>query len=123
MTAPRGVLAGAVAAAVVAAAAAAAVPGAAPPADASGPTVSIIDNAFLRDVQRPVLHVRAGTRVTWRWRSQQSHSVMVRSGPQRFASTIRNRGSYVHRFTGAGTYRIVCALHAPGMQMTVVVRR
>ena len=89
---------------------------------AGGPTVSIIDNAFLRGVQRPVVHVRTGTTVTWRWRSKQSHSVMVRSGPQRFASTIRNRGVFAHRFTRPGTYRLVCALHAPGMRMTVVVR-
>jgi plastocyanin len=48
---------------------------------------------------------------------------MVRSGPARFASPIRNRGRYAHRFTRPGTYRLVCALHAPGMKMTVVVRR
>lgn len=88
-----------------------------------GPTVSIVDNAFVRGVQRPVVHVRQGSTVTWRWRSQQSHSVMVRSGPARFASPIRNRGSYAHHFTRAGTYRLVCALHAPGMKMTVVVGR
>ena len=88
-----------------------------------GASVSIVDNAFVRGVQRPVVHVRQGSTVTWRWRSQQSHSVMVRSGPARFASPIRNRGSYAHRFTRPGTYRLVCALHAPGMKMTVVVRR
>lgn len=88
-----------------------------------GASVSIVDNAFVRGTQRPVVHVRKGSTVTWRWRSQQSHSVMVRSGPARFASPIRNRGSYAHRFTRAGTYRLVCSLHAPGMKMTVVVGR
>ena len=88
-----------------------------------GPSVSIVDNAFVRGVQRPVVRVHTGTTVTWRWRSQQSHSVTVRSGPARFASPIRNRGVYTHRFTRPGTYRLVCALHAPGMKMTVVVRR
>ncbi len=90
---------------------------------AGGPSVSIVDNAFLRGVERPVLHVRVGTTVTWRWHSQESHSVMVHSGPEHFASSIRNRGTYVHRFMHAGSYRVVCALHAPGMKMTVVVRR
>ena len=85
--------------------------------------MSIVDNAFVRGVQRPACACARARTVTWRWRSQQSHSVMVRSGPARFASPIRNRGSYAHRFTRAGTYRLVCALHAPGMKMTVVVGR
>ena len=110
----RRALAAAVAAVLLAAGAAGA---------AGGPSVSIIDNAFLRGVQRPVVHVRAGTTVTWRWRSKQSHSVMVRSGPQRFATRTRNRGTFTHRFTRAGTYRLECELHAPGMKMTVVVKR
>jgi plastocyanin len=86
-----------------------------------GPTVKIIDNAFVRDRQRPVVRIDAGTTVTWRWTSRQSHSVLLRSGPERFSSPIRNNGTFAHRFTHAGTYRIVCSLHAPGMRMTVRV--
>ena len=86
-----------------------------------GPTVKIIDNAFVRERQRPVVRIHAGTTVTWRWTSRQSHSVLVRSGPERFSSPIRNRGTFAHRFARAGTYRIVCSLHAPGMRMTVRV--
>ena len=112
------------AAAVVALAAAAAlVPAAALGAAAGrgGPTVKIIDNAFVRERQRPVVRVHAGATVTWRWTSRQSHSVLVRSGPERFSSPIRNHGTFAHRFARAGTYRIVCSLHAPGMRMTVRV--
>jgi plastocyanin len=110
------------AAAVVALAAAAALlPAAALGAGNSGPTVRIIDNAFVRDRQRPVVRIDTGTTVTWRWASRQSHSVLVRSGPARFSSAIRNRGTFAHRFARAGTYRIVCSLHAPGMRMTVRV--
>jgi plastocyanin len=101
--------------------AAALLPAAALGAGVRGPTVKIIDNAFLRDRQRPVVRVHAGTTVTWRWASRQSHSVLVRSGPERFSSTIRNHGTFAHRFARAGTYRIVCSLHAPGMRMTVRV--
>lgn len=89
-----------------------------------GPTVKIIDNAFVREHQRPVVRIHPGTTVTWRWTSRQSHSVLLSSGPERFSSPIRNRGTFRHRFTHAGTYRIVCSLHAPGMRMTVrVVKR
>lgn len=85
-------------------------------------TVDVIDNAFLRGVQRPDVRIARDTTVVWRWRSQQSHGIAVRSGPARFAARVRTRGTFHHRFTRAGTYRIICPLHAPGMKMTVVVR-
>lgn len=90
----------------------------------AGPTVYVVDNAFVRGgLQRPVLAIRPGTAVTWAWSSRQSHSVSVRSGPETFAIPARNRGRFRHRFTRSGTYRIECELHAPGMKMTVRVRR
>ncbi len=88
-----------------------------------GANVFIVDNAFVRGVQRPKVSLHSGNSVTWRWRSRQSHSVSVRSGPERFATRTRNRGTFTHRFMKAGTYRIECSLHAPGMKMTVVVAR
>ena len=87
-----------------------------------GANVYIVDNAFVRDVQRPTVRIARGHTVTWHWRSRQSHSVSVRSGPQRFATRTRNRGSFTHRFKRVGTYRLECELHAPGMKMTVVVK-
>lgn len=94
------------------------------PAGASGgATVLVTDNAFLRGVQRPQVRIDRGATVTWAWRSRQSHGVSASSGPERFNSRIRNAGVFRHRFARAGTYRIVCPLHAPGMKMTVVVRR
>jgi hypothetical protein len=89
---------------------------------ASAPVVSIVDNAFVRRRHGPRLTVRAGTLVTWRWRSQSSHNVTVRSGPERFGAPTRSRGVFARRLTRVGTYRIVCTLHSPGMGMTVVVR-
>ncbi len=85
--------------------------------------VFVVDNAFVRDVQRPVVRIRAGSSVAWHWRSAQSHSVQVISGPSRWTGPTRTRGKYTRRFKRAGTYRIVCGLHAPGMRMKVVVRR
>ena len=88
----------------------------------AAPRISILDNAFVRGHEGPRLTVRPGTVVTWRWRSQSSHNVTVRSGPVRFRSPTRSRGVFARRLTRVGTYRIVCTLHSPGMGMTVVVR-
>ena len=88
----------------------------------AAPRISIVDNAFVRGREEPRLTVRRGTVVTWRWRSQSSHNVTVRSGPERFGTPTRSRGMFARRLTRAGTYRIVCTLHSPGMGMTVVVR-
>jgi Tol biopolymer transport system component len=101
------------------------VPAAVPPPDAlaapRGRDVLVIDNAFVRGQERPTVTIDPGTRLTWRWRSRQSHSVMVRAGPERFTGRAQNRADFSHRFTEPGTYQIGCALHAPGMRMTVVV--
>ena len=84
--------------------------------------VAVTDNAFFAGTDRPTLRVGVGETVTWSWQSRQSHSVTVRSGPERFATGARNDHTFTHRFRHAGTYELVCALHAPGMRMTVVVR-
>jgi plastocyanin len=97
------------------------VPRAAPVGGTGRDDVLVVDNAFLRRGERPTVTVAAGTRLTWLWRSRESHAITVRSGPERFAAGARNRADYSHRFSEPGTYQIVCALHAPGMRMTVVV--
>lgn len=86
------------------------------------PTVLVTDNAFIRDVDRPTVTIDTGDSVTWRWASQQSHGVSVRSGPAKFAIPVRTDGRVSHTFSKAGTYQMVCPLHAPGMKMTVVVK-
>ena len=95
-----------------------------PPLGAPGLVdVQIVDNAFVRGRDRPTVHIGAGTRLTWQWRSRQSHTLTVRSGPRPFATRARNSDAFSHRFFEPGTYRIVCELHAPGMRMSVVVTR
>jgi plastocyanin len=89
---------------------------------AAAPVIGIVDNAFVRGREQPRLTVRRGTIVTWRWRSQSSHNVTVRSGPERFRAATRSRGVFRHHLSQPGVYRIVCTLHSPGMGMTVVVR-
>jgi Tol biopolymer transport system component/plastocyanin len=84
--------------------------------------VSIVDNAFHRVTDRPLVRLHAGGRLIWRWDSQQSHQVSVRSGPRRLQSPTRNDGSFSARLTQPGRYVFVCKIHAPGMRMTVDVR-
>ncbi len=92
------------------------------PAERPSVAIAITDNAFQRaGHDRPTLHVRTGTAVRWAWRGQESHQLSVRSGPERFGSRTQTRGAFTHTFTRAGTYRLECSLHAPGMRMTVVV--
>ena len=91
-----------------------------PPALKPG-QVAIVDNAFFAGIDRPTVRVGVGDELTWVWQSRQSHAVTVRSGPQRFGTRARNRSRFTHRFERAGTYDLVCSLHAPGMRMTVVV--
>jgi Tol biopolymer transport system component/plastocyanin len=84
-------------------------------------TVAVHDNAFHRRGDRPTVKLRAGGVLTWRWAAQQSHQVTVRMGPQQIQTPPQAAGAYSARLKRRGTYQLVCAIHAPGMRMTVVV--
>ena len=80
-------------------------------------SVGVRDNFF-----RPTkLTISKGTKVTWKWSGKVPHNVTVTKGPQKFNSRTQTTGSYSHVFRKAGTYKILCTIHAPGMKMTVVV--
>jgi Tol biopolymer transport system component/plastocyanin len=85
--------------------------------------VAILDNAFHHGRDRPTVHLRAGQRLTWLWRSQQSHQVTVATGAHALRSPTQAHGRFSVRLTRPGTYDFVCSIHAPGMHMTAVVRR
>ena len=84
--------------------------------------VSIYDNAFFRSRDRPAVRLRAGGVLTFKWASQQSHQVTIRSGPATVASPAKAAGVYSARLRKPGTYEFVCAIHAPGMRMTARVQ-
>jgi plastocyanin len=80
-------------------------------------TVRIGNNFF----RAKAVSIHRGTRLTWRWSTHGvTHNVTVRSGPQRFRSGNRRRGTFSHTFTKRGTYKIVCTIHS-SMRMTVRV--
>jgi len=69
------------------------------------------------------LTIKRGDTVRFRWTGGLPHNVRISKGPQRGTiSAVRKKGTVPHRFTRAGTYTIVCDVHAPGMKMTVRVR-
>ncbi len=84
---------------------------------AGSSTVKVEDNFF----SAKKLSVSPGTSVTWNWTGALYHNVKVRSGPAKFSSRTQLHGSFAHRFTTRGTYKLYCSLH-PDMTMTVTVR-
>jgi plastocyanin len=85
---------------------------------ASGPkSVKVKDDVF----SVKTLHINKGTKVKWNWVGVLRHNVTVRSGPSKFSSPTQVSGSYSHRFTKKGTYKLYCTLHT-FMTMTVVVK-
>ncbi|MEA2220675.1 MAG: hypothetical protein QOJ35_3301 [Solirubrobacteraceae bacterium] len=100
---------------IVALAATVALAAIAAPALGAGATVKVGD-AFFR---AKTVRITKGSTVTWKWIGSDSHNVVFRG----FKSRLQNKGSYSHRFTKAGTYRYICALHVDrGMRGTVIVR-
>jgi plastocyanin len=100
--------------ATVAVAATAAVPS----LGASTKTVSVKDSYF----GPATLTVAKGTKVRWVWKGKERHNVAVASGPSSFRAGTRKNGRFNHTFGKAGTYQIVCTIHAPDMHMTVKVK-
>jgi plastocyanin len=80
--------------------------------------VSVRDNVF----SSKSVTIHKGQTIKWTWRGKAMHNVTVAKGPASFRSSTKTRGTFSHRFTRKGTYRLVCTVHAPGMKMTVTVR-
>ena len=68
------------------------------------------------------LTIGKGTQVAWSWTGYRVHNVTVKSGPAKFHSRTMTHGSFTHRFTRRGTYRIYCTIHGNAMSMKVVVK-
>jgi plastocyanin len=87
------------------------------PAFAATKTVTVKDNVF----GPKSITVHKGTTVKWVWKGKAPHNVKVTKGPQKFASSIKTSGTFSKKLSKAGTYTIVCTIHAPSMKMTVKV--
>jgi plastocyanin len=86
-------------------------------------TVKVGDDYFLHRGKPPTITIHKGQRVKWRWVGSDSHNVSTIKGPKSFHSKLQRGGTYSHKFKKAGTYKIVCTIHAPDMAMTIKVKR
>jgi plastocyanin len=96
--------------------------GAAIPAFAGTKSVKIGDNYFVRPANNATVTISKGSSLKFLWRGHAPHNVKKLRGPgAAFNSPVRTSGSWTHKFTRGGTYKLVCTIHA-GMKLTVKVR-
>ncbi len=86
------------------------------PALAGTANVKVGDNYFVRAGAAPTISVKKGTTVRWVWAGRNPHNVV---GPG-FRSPTKTSGSYARKFSGKGTFRVICTVHA-SMKMNVRV--
>jgi plastocyanin len=87
------------------------------PALAATKSVTVGDTFF----KAKSVTVSKGTTVKWVWRGHLPHDVKVKTGPVKFHSTVKTKGSYSKRLTRKGTYRIICTVHS-NMKQTITVK-
>jgi plastocyanin len=96
------------------------------PAMSKRKSVEVDDNYFVEKGKPRTVTVHVGDKVEWEWEDDavNPHNVTVKKGPVKFRSKTKTSGTYVKKLKKAGTYRIVCTIHASqGMRMTLKVKR
>ena len=93
-----------------------------PAALAATKSINVGDDYFVRSSGVPTVTVKKGTTVKWVWKASAPHDVSVTKGPAKFKSSVKTSGSFSKKLTKAGTYTIVCTIHAPDMKMTIKVK-
>jgi plastocyanin len=90
---------------------------------AASRSIKVGDNYFVRASGVPTVTVKKGTTVKWQFKGHNVHTVVVRSGPAKFRSSARSKGTFSKKLTRAGTYRIYCSIHgASDQSMKLVVK-
>jgi plastocyanin len=93
------------------------------PAFAGTKTVKIGDNYFVRHGSTPTVTISKGSSLKFVWSGHAPHNVVKKKGPgAAFHSPVKTHGgTYTHKFTRGGSYRLVCTIHT-GMALNVKVR-
>jgi plastocyanin len=89
-----------------------------PATGATTKTVRVKDSFFVAKN----LTIKKGTKVTWVWRGKERHNVATARGPSNVKFATRRKGKRSYTFKKRGTYRLVCTIHAPDMNMKIVVK-
>jgi plastocyanin len=84
--------------------------------------VEVDDNYFVKEGKPSTVTVKAGDKVKWEWEGSNPHNVTVTKGPVKFHSKDKTKGTFSKTLNKAGTYKIVCTIHAPDMRMTLKVK-
>jgi plastocyanin len=92
------------------------------PALAGTKSVKIGDNYFVRPANNATVTITKGSSLRFRWTGSAPHNVKKVKGPgAAFHSPVKLSGTWTHKFTRGGTYKLVCTIHS-GMKLTVKVR-
>jgi plastocyanin len=96
---------------------------AAVPALAGTKSVKVGNNYFVTPRNNATVTIQHGSTLKFVWHSNGvPHNVKKTRGPgPAFHSPVKTGGSYSHKFTRGGTYKLVCTI-LTGMKLTVKVR-
>jgi plastocyanin len=89
-----------------------------PATGATNKTVRVKDSYF----SPRKLTIKKGAKVTWVWRGQERHNIATAKGPTNVKFAGRRKGKRSYTFKRRGTWRLVCTIHAPDMNMRIVVK-
>jgi plastocyanin len=96
------------------------------PAMSKHKSVHVDDNYFVAKGKPRTVTAHVGDKVEWEWEADASnpHNVTVTKGPVKFHSKTKTSGTFEKKLKKAGTYKIVCTIHAAqGMKMTLKVKK
>jgi plastocyanin len=91
------------------------------PALSKTKSVEVDDDYFVKEGAPRTVTVHKGDKVEWEWEGSNTHNVTVTKGPVKFHSKDKASGTFEKTLKKAGTYKIVCTIHAPKMRMTLKV--
>jgi plastocyanin len=81
-------------------------------------TVTIGDNFF----KPKSVRVSKSSTVKWVWKGRNPHNVTVTSGPVKFSSPTKTKGTFSKKLAKRGTYKIICTVHGARQSLTIKVR-
>lgn len=89
-------------------------------ASAGRTTIKLDDNFFSPSSKS----IKKGTTVRFKWVGEEKHNVVKKKGPGRSFASETTDAPGVHfkkKFKKAGTYRIICTIHADEMKLKLKV--